>query len=134
MRFWKISPLLAFVLFTTAALPKYAFAQENAAPQATSPDTPVKAGPDVVPPVLVHSVEPKFPRQLRVANTAVIVSVGLTIDRDGKPINLHIVKSSDPNFDKMSMDTVAKYRFKPATLHGQPIPVELVVQVNLQVK
>lgn len=87
-----------------------------------------------MPPVLISSVEPKIPHRLRIANTAGTVNVGLILDRKGKPTNLHIVKSSDPDFDKISMDAVAKYRFKPATLHGEPVPVQLVVQVNFQVR
>ena len=31
------------------------------------------------------------------------------------------------------MDAVRKYRFNPATLHGQPVAIELVIQVNFQV-
>lgn len=107
---------------------------QMATPTPTVTSTPMKIGGDVLPPVLTHSAEPKLPHRLRIANTSAIVKVGLTVDQAGKPTNLHIVKSSDPDFDKISMDAVAKYRFKPAKFHGQPVPVELVVQVDFQGK
>jgi TonB family protein len=133
MRFRKIFPLLAFTLFATITASKYALAQENATPQTTSPDAPVKIGGDVLPPVLTHSVNPKFTRALRTAKTAAVAQVGLVVDTAGKPTKIHIVKSSNASLDKSAMDAVAKYRFKPATLHGQPVPVELVVEVKLDI-
>jgi TonB family protein len=136
MRFRKIFPFLAYTLFATIIASKYALAQEkqdNATPQATSSDTPVKIGGDVLPPVLTHSVEPKFPRGFRTVGTTAVVNVGLVVDTAGKPTKIHIVKSSNSGFDKNSMKAVAKYRFEAATLHGLPVPVELIVQVNFEV-
>jgi TonB family protein len=101
------------------------------APAATS--APMKIGGDVLPPVLVHSANPKFVRGFHTPGTTAIVQVGLIVNTVGKPAKIHIVKSSDSSFDKNSMDAVAKYRFKPATLHGQPVPVELVVEVKFEI-
>jgi TonB family protein len=131
MRFRKIFPFLAFTLFATTTASKYAPAQENATPQTMSPDTPLKIGGDVLPPVLTHSANPKFARGLRTTNVNAIVRVGLVVNTAGKPTKIHIVKSLEPSFDKNCMDAVARYRFKPATLHGQPVPVELVVEVTV---
>ena len=128
-KFFALAALLLFALPAFTQTPTSLPAQASADAPA-----PLKIGGDVLPPVLIFSVEPKIPHHLRVANTAGTVNVGSTIDRKGKPTNLHIVKSSDSDFDKISMDAVAKYRFKPATLHGEPVPVQLIVQVNFQVR
>jgi TonB family protein len=131
MRLRKILLLLAIAVFATLTASEHALAQENATPQTTSPDTPLKIGGDVLPPVQTHSENPKFARGLRTDANGV-VRVGFIVNTAGKPTKIHIVKSLEPSFDKNCMDAVAKYRFKPATLHGQPVPVELVVEVKVE--
>jgi TonB family protein len=132
MRLRKILPLLAIAVFATLTASEHALAQENATPQIMSPDTPLKIGGDVIPPVLTHSANPKFARGLRTTSVNAVVRVGLVVNTAGKPTKIHIVKSLEPSFDKNCIDAVAKYRFKPATLHGQPVPVELVVEVKVE--
>jgi TonB family protein len=131
LRKMKILLLLAIAVFATLTASEHALAQENATPQTTSANTPLKIGGDVLPPVLTHSANPKFPRGFRTTVGRAVVRVGLIVDTAGKPTKIHIIKSLDPNLDKNCMDAVAKYRFKPATLHGQPVPVELVVEVTV---
>jgi protein TonB len=128
MRFQKIFLLLALTLFATVTSPQYASAQETATPRASSTDAPLKVGSEVLPPVLTHSVEPKLPRDQSAKAWDAVVLVGLVVDTAGKPSNIHIVKSDDSDLDKAAMTAVAKYRFKPATLHGQPVSFDLQVQ------
>ncbi|MDW5267726.1 MAG: energy transducer TonB [Edaphobacter sp.] len=121
----------ALLLFALPVL-----AQTTTPLPATTPadaSTPLKIGGDVLPPVLIHMANPKFPRGLRGVGTTAVVHGGVVVDTSGKPTQIRIVKSSNAGFDKNSMDAVKKYRFKPATLHGQPVAVELVVQVNFEV-
>jgi protein TonB len=132
MRFRKILPLLAFTLFATVTAPKYASAQETATQKASSTDAPLTAGGEVLPPILTHSVEPKLPRNRSAKTLDAVVLVGLVVDTAGKPSNIHIVRSDDSEFDKAAMTAVAKYRFKPATLHGQPVSFKLQVQFRFQ--
>jgi outer membrane biosynthesis protein TonB len=124
-------------LFTFATLLLFvaplALAQTPAPPPAAPPaseSTPMKIGGDVLPPVLTHSAEPKFAHGAAHKQSDDVILVGLIVDKAGKPTNIHIVRSSDPAFDKVSTVAVSKYRFKPATLHGEPVAVELLVQVN----
>ena len=124
--------ILAFTALILFAAP-FTLSQITAPASATI-SAPMKIGGDVLPPVLVYSVEPKIPRHLRAAAKDVSVNVGLTLDKSGKSTNLHVIKSINSDFNQIAIDAVAKYRFKPATLHGQPVPVQMVVQVNLQIK
>ncbi len=101
--------------------------------QSPNPQGTYKIGGDVVAPKLIHQVEPKFPRNRRTPGTKVTVLVGLSIDVAGKPYDIHIVRSVDPDFDKASLNAVAKYRFKPATLRDKPVPVEVNIDVQFQV-
>ena len=94
MRHWKIVSLLAFALFAILTA-QYASAQENTTSKVASTDAPLKVGGDVLPPVLIHSANPKFVRGLRTAATTAVVQVGLIVNTAGKPTNIHIVKSSN---------------------------------------
>jgi hypothetical protein len=64
----------------------------------------------------------------------------MTIDTDGKPIDVHILPSSKSvdngnlaiDTRMMCINTVQQYRFKPATFQGKPIPIDLIVEINFQ--
>lgn len=129
----KFLASFALVLF---ALP-IAFAQVPAPTSTTTPvvdvSRPMKIGGDVLPPVLISSVEPKFKRPLFHKPKPGVVIVGLTVPVDGIPTDVHIIKSAGSYFDKSAMTAVSQYRFRPATQHGQPVPVEIKVEVQFQV-
>ncbi len=66
------------------------------APPAISQTEPevVKAGKDVTPPVLIHSKAPKYSRVARRARLSGLVLVGCYVETDGKPSNIHIVRTT----------------------------------------
>jgi TonB family protein len=114
--------------------PSQSLIQDQSAPPTSSDEsTAAQVGGDVKAPVLVRSVDPKYPRAWFGKNTATDVLVGLIVSEKGLPENLHIVRSGGVKFDKNAMETVSKYRFKPATKEGKPIPVHLNVDVSYQV-
>lgn len=124
-----ISVLLLFAASLTLA-------QTPAPATATSPaseSTPMNVGGDVLPPKLIATVEPKYPRPLFHKPKPSNVIVGLTVSTDGVPADIHIVKTGGAAFDKAAMKAVKQYRFQAATLHGEPVSVVLNVQVNFQI-
>jgi hypothetical protein len=56
--------------------------------------------------------------------------VGLIVDEKGRPKNICILREVGYGLDKQAFDTVARYRFDPATLRGKPVPVRVVIEVN----
>jgi outer membrane biosynthesis protein TonB len=108
-----------------------------------------KGGPDVSPPVLIHSVEPKFSKNIRKSHIHGNVLVNLYVEANGSPSNVHVTRvnlfdgsgkvipssESTPegqDLAKTAVDAVSKYRFKPAIKSGKPVKVELNVEVNFQ--
>jgi protein TonB len=102
---------------------------------ADSATAPLKIGGDVLPPKLILSVEPKLKvkRSFFHAPKSCIVLVGLTVPIDGVPANVHTVRSCNAAFDEAAMDAISQYRFQPSTLHDEPVPVNLNVEVNFKI-
>lgn len=127
--------LIALSVLLVVAAPLVS-AQAISAAKTAAPATsiaPIKIGGDVLPPVLIHSVEPQYPRPLFHKPRPSITLVGLTVPVDGVPTDLHIVKSGGASFDKAALKAVKQYRFNPATLHGKPVPVAINVQNQFKV-
>jgi TonB family protein len=103
-----------------------------------------RAGNSVLPPKLLSSVDPIFPKKARKHRFSGVATIGLIIDTQGHPTDVHVVKSiadtlnkkqrdTAPSLDQAAMDAVAQYRFAPAIEDGKPIPVKMNVQVNFQI-
>ncbi len=63
-----------------------------------------------------------------------VVEVGATIGVDGAVTNLRIVKSLDAllGLDDEAMRAAAGWRFEPARKGGQPIPYDVVIQLEFR--
>jgi TonB family protein len=92
-----------------------------------------RVGGDVSAPVLIYSVEPKFTQEARNAKIAGNVLVNLIVDQNGIPTNVRVVRGVGHGLDEKAVEAASKYRFKPAMEHGQPVPVEINVEINFQI-
>ncbi len=84
----------------------------------------------VVPPELDHPPPVRYPdaaKQNRVQGTVVI---GVSIGEDGKVREPYLLSSAGQLLDDAALDAVRKYQFKPATLGGKPISVEMMITTN----
>jgi protein TonB len=98
-----------------------------------SNQAPMKVGGEVLPPVLIHSVDPKYPRPLFGKAKPSSVLIGLVVTDKGDPAKIYIVRSGGDKFDKNALDAVRQYHFKPAMLHGEAVPVEINIEVQYKI-
>jgi TonB family protein len=93
-----------------------------------------KIGKDVSAPVLISSVDPEFPQSERGKKDKFegTCLVGLTVDENGVPQDVHVVRSLQQDFDEAALKAVQQYRFKPGMKAGTPVAVSLKVEVNFQ--
>ena len=56
--------------------------------------------------------------------------VAFTVDENGKPQNVHLLRKVNPIVDERVIDSVSQYRFEPATLDNQKIAVDVNMHVN----
>ena len=77
--------------------------------------------------------DPEFPKSAQLpAGTNVVCVVGLVVDRDGMPEDVHMVRSAGKMFDANAMRAVRQYRFHPGLRHGDPIAVAIKIEVNFR--
>ncbi len=77
---------------------------------------------------LIKTTPLAYPAIARARHISDIVVVEVTVGKDGKVFNPKFI-SGAPIFKQAAFDAVMQYRFKPATLNGQPI--EQITQIRL---
>ena len=141
--------LLLFALAQQAPMsttPSTSDGAQTTAPAQLTPTQPggadvFNAVKDVTPPRVTHTANPKWPKNARNTTFSGIVVIGLVVDAQGKPTQVHVVRSLDSvnvgidhaaalSLDQAAFDAVCKYRFHPATKNGTPVPVALNVEIN----
>lgn len=90
-------------------------------------------GGSVHPPVLVSAPDPEYTEAARKAKLSGNVIVGLTVDAAGEPQNVRVAQGLGNDLDEKAVEAVQQYRFKPATMNGEPVPVNLKVEVNFRI-
>ena len=108
-----------------------AFAGLKTSDHVASP-TVVRVSSGITAPVLVYSVD--VDREHIVLNGSAdrVVRVGMTIDATGKPTDLKVLKSTDKFTDQAILTAASQYRYKPATLNGTAVPMEMTVNFNIE--
>jgi TonB family protein len=115
-----------------------AAAQPVATPPSRSATTANAAGAPtsgdaVVKPVPVTQRAPEWPPQLgRVRGEALLASVLVVIDETGGVTSARTHASVNPVYDSLLVDAARRWKYKPATKGGVPVPYTLLVTVSVR--
>ena len=102
-------------------------------PIAGNGDNLVHVGGVVKKPTVISSAAPEFDNAARALKFSGNVEVYLWVLEDGSPSHLKIVRPVGMGLDEQALAAVSKYKFAPATLNGNPVKVDLYVDVNFQI-
>jgi TonB family protein len=92
-----------------------------------------QVGGRVSAPVPLFQPEAEFSDEARRAKYQGVCLVGLIVDAQGNPQNVHIVRALGMGLDEKAMEAVRKYKFKPAMKDGKtPVAVPVNVEVNFR--
>jgi TonB family protein len=58
------------------------------------------------------------------------VALSVVVDIKGNPQDVRVVSSAGAHFDEAAVSTVRSWRFFPATCEGEPMPMQIEVQVH----
>jgi protein TonB len=95
---------------------------------------PLRVGGEVTPPEIVSRVEPKYTEVARRARITGVVILEAVIDRRGSVVGTRVLKGLPMGLDQAAIDAVSQWKFRPATLGGNPVAVYFTVTVNFRLK
>jgi TonB family protein len=90
-------------------------------------------GNGVLPPQMIYAPEPKFTPEASAARYGGVADVSLIVDAQGNPQNVHMINHLKMGLDEQTLAAVKQYKFKPATLQGKPVPVEVNIEVKFRI-
>jgi len=124
--------LVPGLLVASLILPVAAVASQTKA-DASLQTTNLRVSTGVKAPALVQSVDVAVPQNTVYATIPVgsQVELSLTVDRNGLPQNIQVVKSLNPDRDANVVAAVRQFRFRPGTMDHMPIPVNVNLTVTI---
>lgn len=87
-------------------------------------------GGDVKPPKIIHYVEPEFSPSSQEAYIEGVVRVAAVVNLDGTAADLEVIKGLSSEEDKLAVQALKQWRFKPGTKKDQPVRVRIKVEIN----
>jgi protein TonB len=101
-------------------------------PQPVS-ERPFHVGGNVRPPRVLSQPDPEFSQAARVQRISGNSQIYLVVEPDGTPDDIRIARPAGMGLDEKALEAVSQYRFAPATRDGQPVRVEIYIEVNFQI-
>ncbi len=98
-------------------------------PRADGEPRPLRVGGDLPPPRKVLNVPPRYPADALAARISGLVIIRAVIDASGAVTDARVV-SGVPLLDDAALEAVRQWRYEPARLNGEPVPVVMTVTVN----
>jgi TonB family protein len=104
---------------------------DQGAPGATS-GTPLRIQGAVKQPKPWKEVEPEYPRDLKIEASEIVIAEAV-ITKVGCVRDLRLVaRSNYPQLNSSALLALSKWKFKPATLDGQPVDVILKITIHFR--
>jgi TonB family protein len=89
-------------------------------------------GGGVMAPKILFRVDPEFSEEARKNKWQGVVILRLVIGTDGKPKDITVQRSLGMGLDEKAKEAVQQWRFEPGTKDGQPVPVEVSMEVSFR--
>ena len=82
---------------------------------------------DLMGPVATQEVDPGYPLELMRQNVRGTVTLSAVIHTDGSVTDVRIIRGIDDRLDQYASAALARWRFRPATRNGAPVPLQAIV-------
>jgi TonB family protein len=99
---------------------------------APTTDSPCFLGGVVKAPIVISSPDPDYPEFARAFKFEGTVVLWTMIDETGHTAKTRIVRPLGFGLDDKAVEAVRRWTFHPATHDGQPVPVQINVEVNFR--
>jgi TonB family protein len=91
-----------------------------------------RVGGGVSQPKLIYSPDPEFSEEARKAKYQGTVTLWVRVGADGRVHEVHVQRSLGMGLDEKAIEAVKTWRFEPSRKDGQPVDVEVNVEVNFR--
>jgi protein TonB len=80
----------------------------------------------------IYDPDPEYSEAARKAKYQGSVLLWLIVGPNGRTRNIRVQRSVGMGLDEKALDAVSQWRFQPATLNGQPVAVQINVEVSFR--
>lgn len=94
----------------------------------------VRVGGLIGPPRILHRVKPEYPQSLKDAGLTGTVRLIATIQTDGTLGGARAVHSPHPEMTAAARRAIEQWRYQPARLNGEPVPVSTTITFNFELE
>lgn len=98
---------------------------------AASPAAPLPVGGDVTPAKLISSVSPMYPALAKSQHVAGDVVIDALIDANGRVTTMKVI-SGPTLLHQAAKDALKQWKYRPATLDGNPVSMHLTVKLQFR--
>jgi len=91
-----------------------------------------KVGGGVKAPKTLSNPEPEYSEAARKVGYQGTVVLWLIVQTDGQPDNIRVVKPLGLGLDDNAVESVRQWRFDPATRDGEPVAVQINVEITFR--
>jgi periplasmic protein TonB len=91
-----------------------------------------KVGGGVSAPRAINRPNPNYSKEARKAKHQGTCVLSLVVGTDGKPHDIHVVRMLGLGLDEEAIKAVKRWTFEPARKDGQPVPVQVNVEVSFR--
>jgi|CXWL01.1.fsa_nt_gi protein TonB len=107
---------------------------EGGIPQEPAEDQIFQVGGNVVEPVVISRTPPTYTETARRARTQGTVVLEAVINKQGEVTNVKVLKSLPFGLDRQAVESIQRWKFKPATMDGRPVSVYYVLTVQFKIQ
>lgn len=86
----------------------------------------------MTPPKMVHSPQPKYSKEAKKKKIEGTAVLWLNVGVDGLPHNIRVQRSVGYGLDEQAIESVKKWKFKPAEMDGHAVPVRIAIEVEFR--
>ncbi len=95
-------------------------------------DEPIRIGPGVTPPRLLHKIEPEYSPEARAEHIQGNVILQLVVNEQGRAADISVISPLGFGLDEQAQTAVAKWEFAPGMKVGRPVKILATVEVNFR--
>lgn len=89
---------------------------------------------NIVAPQKIFAPQPAYTEEARQARVQGVVILQAIVDAMGRVSNVKVLKGLPMGLSESAVETVAEWRYRPATLNGEPVPVYFNFTINFSLQ